>query len=59
MYPDCPNCGGTLEYYDHEIISDDENTITIRYRGWCVSCHNNYQWKMIYEFKGVANLTKI
>lgn len=31
----CDNCGGDVEFYDYEIISDEKSILKIKYNGWC------------------------
>lgn len=52
------DCGGNIEYYDTEIVSEDfksndkgtiDEYITIFYKGWCPICNKNYAWYKEYK----------
>ena len=46
----CDNCGGDVESYDYEIISDEKGILKIEYNGWCPHCNKKYNWTSTYHF---------
>ena len=50
----CEKCGADLEFYDHELMADTNERISIHFIGWCPCCKQNYIWTEEYKFVGTT-----
>lgn len=47
----CEKCGADLNFYDHELLLDDNpEYIKIRFTGWCCYCGRQVTWTEKYKF---------
>lgn len=46
----CEKCGADLESYDHELIANKNERISMRFFGWCPCCKQSLTWVEEYKF---------
>lgn len=55
----CEKCGADLNSYDHELIEDKNEYISIKFSGWCPCCGRRVMWIEEYKFVETTKIKEI
>lgn len=55
----CEKCGADLNFYDHELIEDKNECISIKFHGRCIYCGRQVTWIEKYKFVETTQIKEI